>query len=153
MLGKGGRRASQKSHSDKRREKEICDEIRQRKVEMGMAKSSKLLVHFFFSFFLFFSLLRLCLVFSSVLFTAPLFFIWVCNRIGREQEWIYTRGLKLKFWEREEDDRGRWFRTGYGRLWFVTGVLIFISDKKCMWRGREGSWPLICCVIDSNCFM
>ena len=29
----------------------------------------------FFSFFLFFSLLRLCLVFSSVLFTAPLFFI------------------------------------------------------------------------------
>ena len=37
-----------------REEREICDEIRQRKVEIGMAKSSKLLIHFFF-----FSLLRL----------------------------------------------------------------------------------------------
>ena len=37
----------------------------------------------------------------------------------------------------------------------LLGFLIFISDEKCMWQwlGREGSWPLICCVIDGSCFI
>ena len=147
MLGERGRRASQRSHSDKRREKEICDrnETKESGNRNGKVKQIDDTLFLFLS--------PSSLAFSSVPFTAPLFFLWICNQIWREREWIYNRGLKLKFWEGEEDDHGRWFRKGYGRLWFVTGVLIFTSDEKCMWRGREGSWPLICCVIDGSCFI
>ena len=156
MLGEGGRRTSQKSHSDKRREKEICD--RNQTKESGNRNGSIFRYTFSFSLSFVFSLFLLCFLLPHSSFFEFAIRVggsgngflpgdWNWN-FGSERRMIvdvdFVRAIDgydslLGFWflflrsvcgsGMEEKDRGRWFAVS------STTVALFWGISADRWRG------------------